>query len=247
MVDKAKGKIKAGFEKALNGPNKDELIAELKNMIEIANWFKTKVNSPENMITKVADKVVEPTIEKAETEVEKIQENIFTQHLTAHLVNPNLLLESEDESKWKKWLMNTVKIILNPIMGGIGVIGSWAGSKVLTLIAKFVEKLGGPKAIEYHVTPEIIFAALEASGAYEGAWGWVEEKIKEYSKYIPFAGELIELWHFGHKILFGYAVFEIIKEITEGLGSAVKNITSKTEVKESLSPEFIRMKRLAGL
>ena len=70
---------------------------------------------------------------------------------------------------------------------------------------------------------------------------------RKYAKYIPFAGELLELWHFGHKILFGYAVFEIIKEVTEGLGSAVKNITSKTEVKESLSPEFIRMKRLAGL
>ena len=247
MVDKAKGKIKTGLEKALNGPNKDALLDELKNIIDIAKWFKTKVNSPENVITKVADKVVEPTIEKAETEVEKIQENIFTEHLTAHLVNSNLLLESENESKWKKWLMNIVKIILNPVMGSIGVAGSWLGSKVLTLIAKFVEKLGGPKAVEYHVTPEIIFAALEATGAYEGAWSWVEEKIKEYAKYIPFAGELIELWHFGHKILFGYAVFEIIKEIAEGLGSAVKNVTNKTEVKESLSPEFIRMKKLAGL
>jgi hypothetical protein len=247
MVDKAKGKIKSGFEKAINGPNKDPLLDELKNIINIANWLKTKVNSPENVITKVADKVVEPTIEKAETEVEKIQENIFTEHLTAHLINSNLLLESENESKWKKWLMNIVKIILNPVMGGIGVIGSWAGSKILTLVAKFVEKLGGPKAVKYHVTPEIIFAALEASGAYEGAWNWVEEKIKEYAKYIPFAGELIELWHFGHKILFGYAVFEIIKEIAEGLGSAGKNLIGKTEVKEFLSPEFIRMKKLAGL
>jgi hypothetical protein len=247
MVDKAKGKIKSGFEKAINGPNKDPLLDELKNIINIANWLKTKVNSPENVITKVADKVVEPTIEKAETEVEKIQENIFTEHLTAHLINSNLLLESENESKWKKWLMNIVKIILNPVMGGIGVIGSWAGSKILTLVAKFVEKLGGPKAVEYHVTPEIISAALEVSGAYEGAWNWVEEKIKEYAKYIPFAGELIELWHFGHKILFGYAVFEIIKEIAEGLGSAGKNLIGKTEVKEFLSPEFIRMKKLAGL
>ena len=69
----------------------------------------------------------------------------------------------------------------------------------------------------------------------------LEEKIKEYAKYIPFAGELIEFWHFGHKILFGYAVFEIIKEVSEGLGSAIKNITNKTEIKESLLPEFIRM------
>jgi len=247
MVDKAKGKIKTGFEKVLNGPNKDALLDELKNIIDIAKWFKTKVTSPENVITKVADKVVEPTIEKAETEVEKIQENIFNEHLTAHLVNSNLLLESENESKWKKWLMSIVKIILNPVMGSIGVAGSWLSSEILTLIARFVEKLGGPKAVKYYVTPEIIFAALEVSGAYKGAWNWVEEKIKEYAKYIPFAGELIELWHFGHKILFGYAVFEIIKEIVEGLGSAVKNITNKTEVKEYLSPEFIRMKKLAGL
>ena len=143
--------------------------------------------------------------------------------------------------------MNTIKIILNPVMGTLGVMGSWVGSKMLTGIAKLVEKLGGPKAVDYHVTPEIIFAALETSGAYNGAWHWVEEKIKEYAKYIPFAGELVEFWHFGHKILFGYAVYEIIKEVAEGLGGAIKNVTSKPQIKESLSPEFIRMQRLAGL
>ena len=247
MVDKAKGKIQSGFQKALNGPNKDALLDELKNMIEIADWFKSKVSNPTNLITPIADKAETSTIAKAEDTIEKIQENIFNKKITEHLSNQNLLLESEDESKWKKWLTNIIKIILNPVMGSLGVLGSWAGSKLFTGIAKLVEKLGGPKSVQYHVTPEIIFAALEVTGAYEGAWNWVEEKIKEYAKYIPYAGEIMELWHFGHKILFGYAVFEIIKEIAEGLGSAVKNVTNKPEVKESLSPEFIRMKRLAGL
>ena len=240
LVEKAKGKIKAGFEKALNGPNKDDLLKELKNIVDIANWINTKINDPSKILSPIADKIIDPTISKAEDTIEKIQENIFNKQLTAHLANPNLLLESEDENKWKKWLMNTIKVILNPVMGGLGVLGSWAGSKILTKAANFIEKLGGPKAVEYHVTPEIIFAALETSGAYEGAWGWVEEKIKEYAKYIPYVGEFIELWHFGHKILFGYAIYEIIKEIAEALGSGVKNLTT-----ENL--EILRMQKLAGI
>jgi hypothetical protein len=242
LIDKSKEKLKAGIVKALNGPNKDDLLAEFKHIIDVANWINTKINSPENLLTPISNKVVEPTIAKAENAVEKIQENIFTKKITAHLVNSNLLLESEDESNWKKWLMNIVKIVLNPVMGGLGVVGSWVGSKMLSLVSKLIEKLGGPKAIEYHITPELVFANLEISGAYEGVWGWVEEKIKEYAKYIPYAGELIELWHFGHKILVGYAIYEVIKEIVEGLGSAVKNV-----VQESLSLEYTRMQKLAGL
>ena len=142
--------------------------------------------------------------------------------------------------------MNVIKIILNPVMGTIGVVGSWAGSKLFTAASKFIEKLGGPKAIDYHVTPEIIMAAMEVSGVYEGAWKWVLEFLEEWGKEIPFISELIHFFEFGHKILVGYAIFEIIKEVGEGVTKAIANLSGK-KLQESISPEFIRMQQLAGL
>ena len=177
---------------------------------------------------------------------EKIEENIFTLEITSHLSNPKILLEAEGKSKWLKYVMNAIKIILNPVMGTIGVVGSWAGSKLFSAASKFIEKLGGPEAVDYHVTPEIIMAAMEISGIYEGAWKWVLELLEKWGKEIPFISELIHFFEFGHKILIGYAIFEIIKEVGEGVTKAIANLSGK-KLQESISPEFIRMQQLAGL
>jgi len=130
--------------------------------------------------------------------------------------------------------MNAIKIILNPVMGTIGVVGAWAGKMLLTKTAKFIEKLGGPKAVEYKVTPEIIMAAMEISGLYEGAWKWVLKFVEEYGKSIPYISDI------------GYAIFEIIKEVGSAVVKATANLSGK-KLQESYSPEFIRMQQLAGL
>ena len=246
MIDKIKSPVKKGFEKALQGPNKDALIDEITNATKIYQWLKSKTSNPSSFISSLDDKVVDGADSKIEQEAEKIEENIFTLEITSHLSNPKILLEAEGKSKWLKYVMNAIKIILNPVMGTIGVVGSWAGSKLFTAASKFIEKLGGPKAIDYHVTPEIIMAAMEISGVYEGAWKWVLEFLEEWGKEIPFISELIHFFEFGHKVLVGYAIFEIIKEVGEGVTKAIANLSGK-KLQESISPEFIRMQQLAGL
>ena len=246
MIDKIKSPVKKGFEKALQGPNKDALIDEITNATKIYQWIKSKISNPSSFISFLDDKVVDGADSKIEQEAEKIEENIFTLEITSHLSNPKILLEAEGKSKWLKYIMNAIKIILNPVMGTIGVVGSWAGSKLFSAASKFIEKLGGPEAIDYHVTPEIIMAAMEISGVYEGAWKWVLELLEKWGKEIPFISELIHFFEFGHKILMGYAIFEIIKEVGEGVTKAIANLSGK-KLQESISPEFIRMQQLAGL
>jgi len=246
MIDKIKSPVKKGFEKALQGPNKDALIDEITNATKIYQWIKSKISNPSSFISSLDDKVVDGADSKIEQEAEKIEENIFTLEITSHLSNPKILLEAEGKSKWLKYIMNVIKIILNPVMGTIGVVGSWAGSKLFSAASKFIEKLGGPEAIDYHVTPEIIMAAMEISGIYEGAWKWVLELLEKWGKEIPFISELIHFFEFGHKILMGYAIFEIIKEVGEGVTKAIANLSGK-KLQESISPEFIRMQQLAGL
>ena len=245
-IDKIKSPVKKGFEKALQGPNKDALIDEITNATKIYQWIKSKTSNPSSLISSLDDKVVDGADSKIEQEAEKIEENIFTLEITSHLSNPKILLEAEGKSKWLKYIMNAIKIILNPVMGTIGVVGSWAGSKLFTAASKFIEKLGGPKAIDYHVTPEIIMAAMEISGVYEGAWKWVLEFLEKWGKEIPFISELIHFFEFGHKVLVGYAIFEIIKEVGEGITKAIANLSGK-KLQESISPEFTRMQQLAGL
>ena len=245
-IDKIKSPVKKGFEKALQGPNKDALIDEITNATKIYQWIKSKTSNPSSLISSLDDKVVDGADSKIEQEAEKIEENIFTLEITSHLSNSKILLESEGKSKWLKYIMNAIKIILNPVMGTIGVVGSWAGSKLFTAASKFIEKLGGPKAIDYHVTPEIIMAAMEISGVYEGAWKWVLEFLEKWGKEIPFISELIHFFEFGHKVLVGYAIFEIIKEVGEGITKAIANLSGK-KLQESISPEFTRMQQLAGL
>ena len=246
QIEKIKDKVKLEFDKALKGPNKDKLLNEINNATEIYQWIKSKISSPSSFISSLDDKVVDGAEAKIEQETEKIEENIFTLEITSHLSNPKILLEAEGESKWLKYVMNAIKIILNPVMGTIGVVGAWAGKMLLTKTAKFIEKLGGPKAVEYKVTPEIIMAAMEISGLYEGAWKWVLKFVEEYGKSIPYISDIIEFFEYGHKILIGYAIFEIIKEVGSAVVKATANLSGK-KLQESYSPEFIRMQQLAGL
>jgi hypothetical protein len=247
LIEKNKNKITEAFKKALNGPDRDDLIAEINYILKIDSFFKGKIEDPSTMIDAIGDKVVEPVIAKAEEAGENIQENIFNKQTTEHLNNPNILLEAEENSKWKAWLGNIIKIALNPVMGIVSITGSWASSKILTLISKFIEKIGGPKAMEFHVIPELISAVMEISGVFNSSWSWVEEKIKEYSAYIPYADDLIKIWEFGHYVLLAYAIIELIKESWESISSIVKNIKSPSAINESLSLEFIRMQKLAGI
>ena len=48
-----------------------------KNIVDIANWINTKINDPSKILSPIADKIIDPTISKAEDTIEKIQENIL--------------------------------------------------------------------------------------------------------------------------------------------------------------------------
>lgn len=206
IVDKAKSKAK----EAINAvADKAALYKEVIHMVDCHSFIQGKIKDPKNFVVGLDSKVVGGVEQKAQGE---LNESVFSKELTEQLVNKELLLESGG-SKWQKWIMNAIKIILNPLMGGLGVLGSYAGSKLLTYLAKLVEKIGGPKAINYHVTPELMMAGLEISGAYDSMWHAIEKIVEGFAKNIPFIGTLIHLWHYGHYILLAYAYFEIAKEV----------------------------------
>ena len=227
IVDKAKSKAEAAVNAVAD---KAALYQEVIHMVDCSKFLETKLKDPKLFVVGLDDKVTGGVEQKAQDE---LNESVFTKELTEQLVNKELLLESGGGSKWQKWLMNAIKIVLNPLMGTLGVVGSYAGSKLLTYLAKLLEKLGGPKAINYHVTPELMMAGLEISGAYNSMWHAIEKFIQQFAKNIPFVGMLLHLWHYGHKILLAYAYFEIGKETLYPLVKSVyKNSAGTT--KESI-------------
>ena len=206
IVNKAKSKATAAINAVAD---KAALYKEVIHMIDCHKFLETKLKDPKLFVVGLDDKVVGGVEQKAQVE---LNESVFSKELTEQLVNKELLLESGG-SKWQKWIMNTIKIVMNPLMGGLGVLGSYAGSKLLSYLAKLLEKLGGPKAINYHVTPELMMAGLELGGAYDSMWSAIEKGVEEFAKNIPFIGTLMHLWHYGHYILLAYAYFEVAKEV----------------------------------
>lgn len=206
IVNKARSKAKAAINAVAD---KAALYKEVIHMIDCHKFLEAKLKDPKLFVVGLDGKVIGGVEQKAQDE---LNESVFTKELTEQLVNKELLLESGG-SKWQKWIMNTIKIVMNPLMGGLGVLGSYAGSKLLSYLAKLIEKLGGPKAISYHVTPELMMAGLEISGAYDSMWAAIEKGVEEFAKNIPFVGTLMHLWHYGHYILLAYAYFEVAKEV----------------------------------
>lgn len=133
---------------------------------------------------------------------------------------PTFLTKQGWKDNWKKYLWNIFKIVLNPVMGGLGVTGGYFTELGLDGLSKIVAKLGGPPAKKFHVIPEYIFATLEIKGMYNSIFEKFMETAKPYLDLIPFGiGTAFEkLWHFGHYILIGFAVYELIKETLDTLG-----------------------------
>lgn len=264
---KAKDKIKAKVEEFLKGPKKPELEKEIKNVTEMSNWlatfYKTVKDNVSGAVKFLGDKLVKGTSEKVEAEANKIQENIFTKDLTEGLINSSsLLLEEEDEKatfttkegwkkNWKEYVWNIIKIILNPVMGTFGVVGGWMLNKSLNLGSILIAKLGGPGPYKFHILPEIVMAGTELSGLFNSTWNWFEKFISEKAKLIPGLSTIIHFWEFGHKVLFTYSIIEVIKiaysEIKGNINQASSAGAVKGAVKESYSPDLLRMRKLAGL
>jgi len=274
--------VKKKLQDAINGPKKAPLQKELKQVGEsfdwVSSWWSQLKSDAVKTLAFIGDKIKAGITSKLsnlfgkaeEEEKTAVAENIFNKTLTEGLVNTNklsLILEEEGEDKgnfltakgwknnWKKYVWNIVKILLNPIMGTLGVVGSWAGEKLLDGASLLISKLGGPGPYKFHILPELVMVGSEISGLFNSTEHHFMDLLKPYIEMIPGLETIIHFWHFGHKILLGYAIFETIhaayNEIkgtinqTPGLEDKIeKKIDS---LKESLSPEFQRIQQLSGL
>ena len=274
--------VKKKLQDAINGPKKAPLQKELKQVGEsfdwVSSWWSQLKSDAVKTLAFIGDKIKAGITSKLsnlfgkaeEEEKTAVAENIFNKTLTEGLINTNklsLILEEEGEDKgnfltakgwknnWKKYVWNIVKILLNPIMGTLGVVGSWAGEKLLDGASLLISKLGGPGPYKFHILPELVMVGSEISGLFNSTEHHFMDLLKPYIEMIPGLETIIHFWHFGHKILLGYAIFETIhaayNEIkgtinqTPGLEDKIeKKIDS---LKESLSPEFQRMQQLSGL
>lgn len=228
QITAIKDKVKDKVKQTLTGPNKNAFLEELDHLIDVRDFLKGNIQSPEKIVDSLDDQVIDPAAAKAETDGQKVQENInvFDRQFTESLVNSNYLVLESGGSNWMKWIGNIIKIVLNPVLGTIGVVGSWLSEKFLNMAARFIERIGGPKAIEYHVTPELMFAILEVSGAYDSLWKQVLGYVEEYVKVLPFIGTLIHFWELGHKALLIYAIIEILIEAVESLKAGIGNLAA---------------------
>lgn len=274
--------VKKKLQDAINGPKKAPLQKELKQVGEsfdwVSSWWSQLKSDAVKTLAFIGDKIKAGITSKLsnlfgkaeEEEKTAVAENIFNKTLTEGLINTNklsLILEEEGEDKgnfltakgwknnWKKYVWNIVKILLNPIMGTLGVVGSWAGEKLLDGASLLISKLGGPGPYKFHILPELVMVGSEISGLFNSTEHHFMDLLKPYIEMIPGLETIIHFWHFGHKILLGYAIFETIhaayNEIkgtinqTPGLEDKIeKKIDS---LKESLSPEFQRIQQLSGL
>jgi hypothetical protein len=143
---------------------------------------------------------------------------------------PDFLTKTGWKENWKKYLFNVFKVVLNPVMGTIGVVGSWTAEKMLNTVSKVIAKLGGPAAREFKVIPEVLFAGMEVSGKYQSAWKAFEDFIKPFLGLIPFeiGSAVMALWHFGHSALFVYAIYEIVKETLDSIGIDINKVAKDT-------------------
>lgn len=133
---------------------------------------------------------------------------------------PTFLTKKGWKDNWKKYLFNIFKVILNPVMGGIGVVGGYVTEVGLNWLSKVIAKLGGPPAKKFHVIPEYIFAGMEIKGMYNSMFETFLEASKPFLELIPFGigSAFIKLWEFGHYALLIYAIYEVLKETLDTLG-----------------------------
>lgn len=228
QISSFREKVKDNIIDAIAGPNKNAFLKELTHMTLVRDFFKGRLTDPEQIVDDLDDQVIEPAAAKADASGQKVEESIiFDKKFTESIFNPNhLLTETGTQSKWMKWLGNIIKIVLNPVMGTLTVAGKWLGEKFLEKAAVFIEKIGGPKAIKYHVTPELVTAIMEVTGMYNGVWEFVLDQIEPFIEAIPFLGELIHFWELGHKALVVYAVYEIIVQTADTLDKAGANLST---------------------
>jgi hypothetical protein len=240
-------KAKQLFDQHVKGIDGDELYNEVTALLKMGKFIGTKSSKFFEIISDLVPNIEEKATEKLEAEADKIQESIFPSEITSYLSNPRILLEAESENKWLKYLMNIIKIVLNPVLGTIVVVGKWAGEEGLTLASKLIAKLGGPSPLTFHILPPLTLAIMEAFQQFKGIEGWVMEFItSEFAKLIPGLDTLTMLWELGKTILFIYAIYEIIKETYTASVDYAKDGISLRKSKP-ISEEYIRMQKLAGL
>jgi len=240
-------KAKQLFDDYIKKVQGDELLNEILALLKMGTFITTKSSNFFEMVSNLVPDVEEKTTEKLEAEADKIEESIFPSEITTHLSNPRVLLEAESKNKWMEYLMNIIKIILNPVLGTIAVAGKWLGEKGLTLASKLIAKVGGPAPFTFHILPPLTLAIMETSHAFEGLEGWVLKFLTtEFAKIIPGLDTLTALWEFGKTILWSFAIYEIIKEAHTAYVDYAKDGISLRKSKP-ISEEYIRMQKLAGL
>lgn len=240
-------KAKQLFDQYVKKIDGDELFNEVAALLKMGKFIAINSSKFFEIISDLVPNIEEKATEKLEAEADKIQESIFPSEITSHLSNPRILLEAESKNKWLKYLMNIIKIILNPVIGTIAVVGKWVGEEGLTLASKLIAKLGGPSAFTFHILPPLTLAIMELFGKFHGIESWVMEFItSEFAEVIPGLDTLKMLWDMGSTLLLTYAIYEIIKEAHTAYVDYAKDGISLRKSKP-VSEEYIRMQKLAGL
>ena len=239
-------KAKQLFDQYVKGVDGDELFNEIAALLKMGNFIAINSSKFFEIISDLVPNIEEKATEKLEAEADKIEESIFPSEITSHLSNPRILLEAKSKNKWMEYLMNIIKIILNPVIGTITVVGKWVGEEGLTLASKLIAKLGGPSPLTFHILPPLTLAIMEFFDKFHGIDSWVMEFItSKFAELIPGLDTLQMLWDLGSKILTAFAIYEIIKEVYAAYVDSKNGISLRKS--KPISEEYIRMQKLAGL
>lgn len=200
-----------------NAKDKAVLIKEFSHIEDVYQWLKTKASTLwDGYIEKVTG-----TINNS------LKENIFNKEFTSILSEaetaqiPTDITNPETVKSWEKmnipWktIFKAITFVFNPFKALALVWLKAKGNQILDGVSKLVDKLGGPKAIDYVIIPAIFTEVAELSGVFHGA----DELLKEALGLIPGIGDFIEvILHVGHILFVSLAVYEILHEVGAGLG-----------------------------
>jgi hypothetical protein len=200
--------------------DKAQLTKEIFHIDSIYDWLKTNAYSFLNKYGQAAEKAL-----GGEESAMGMREIIFNSNFTRILAEaneeiPTDITKPETIGILKKLgvgveiLLKTLAFVFNPFKALIAWVVKLAAPKMISGLAKFVQSLGGPKAIEYVVLPTLFTETAELMGVFNGADNLLEKALS----LIPGVGPYIEsILHIGHYIFITLAWYEILHEISGGL------------------------------
>ena len=200
--------------------DKAQLAIEVSHIDNVYNWFKSNAYSFLEKYGEAAEAAL-----GGEGSAMAMKEMIFNSNFTRILVEateevPTDITKPETISTWKKIgiaigpLLKALSFVFNPLKALVSLFIKLKAKQILNDLAFIIEKLGGPKAVQYVILPAIATEIAELMGAFHGA----DDLLKQALGLIPGVGPYIEtILHVGHYIFIALAFYEIMHETTHGL------------------------------